>query len=167
MKTQKSLFFLLSIALTTVITACDVKVDSPAHSPIPAPQPKPFPTSCVNYNGKYQVNADLIQITQKNCEEVVFTQLPTYWNPETVTKKYIPDGLDHNVGDVVAKAEFQLEHLWITVNYPDRRTLTTRYSFQQKPCNLMNPSGELFLTSETWVNGVYSQDKCKFWSKTN
>jgi hypothetical protein len=151
----------ISLLAIVLLAACSPEITG-GETFDPFGKPTGFPDKCVNYSGKYQMNKEIFEIAQKNCEEVRWTWLPTPWQKgKTVT--YVPDGVLRLVDIKWIKSYFEDENLYFNIPDETGRNNIQKLSLQKQPCNLMNPTGENYLTLETWIDGHYSQ--CKFWGK--
>lgn len=130
----------------------------------PPPAPVPVTPTCQNYSGQYQINAELFKIEQKDCKEINWSYLPTYFNPEGRTIIYKMDGVERIYDGKSRIASFKDGHF--KLEYQESNHLIIEvWSFQKVPCNLSNPSGEEFLTRDVWIDGKESSDHCAFYSK--
>jgi len=128
------------------------------------PNPNPVKPTCQNYTGQYQMNDQLFRIDQKDCQKINWSYLPDYYNPEGKSITYTMDGVERNYDGQNMKASFANDLLKLEYQNSNRQIIEI-WSFQKKPCNLSNPSGEEYLTRDVWIDGKASPDNCDFYAK--
>lgn len=118
------------------------------------------PASCQNYAGTYQMNMDLITITQNGCSEVKWAY------DGGATYDYIVDGQAHSVNGVLTTAAFDSKgQLNVSSANSSGQLMNQIFSYQTTPCHLANPDGTSYLTRDVYVNGTWSFDSCAYWNK--
>ena len=108
------------------------------------------------------MNMDNFTVTQTGCSDVTFTY--SFMDPSVapVVVDYIPDAVTRIYSAQAQAAAWTGTSLTLSSTDGQGNVTVIQYSFQTVPCNLYNPDGSNYLTSETWVNGVYDQSSCQF-----
>lgn len=138
-----------------------------------APPPPVPPTTCVDLSGKYQMNSDLFQLTQKGCASLEIRDLGF----GTVENRvYQTDGFEREISASTApirqfeKSFFTADAFKVELRLVDSVGTRVDYSsfrLTYKPCNLMNPSGDKYLELVTTYSSNRKPATCNFWAKNN
>lgn len=120
--------------------------------------------ACQSYAGKWNMNSQYIRIQQEGCQLIRWSNLPVF--PTDVEKEavYVLDDKERTVEGVTRRSLIE-NRLW--VNYIRTATGIRKqvFSMEKKPCSLMNPSGETYLTLRTFEGN--QEINCTFFARSN
>lgn len=159
------------LALTTIalITGCGKgSLSIPA---VPEAPTYTAPAKCVNISGRWMMNSAYFGFQQTNCEKVTHTNFNNNKVTEFVADKQVreypqTDGSTLFESSYFTETQFILDR--VTLTPAGTLTQKTRkYYMSKRPCNLMNPDGELYLTMEIYNEGSSVSDSCDFWANVD
>ncbi len=112
------------------------------------------PKTCENYAGEYKSQDENLTILQVGCESMSIN-----------SNIYLPDGVERYYRNGQMKVSFFKELFRREYRNYSQESIMEQWSFQTRPCNIVNPDQSRYLTKEVWINGSYSYNDCSYYNR--